>query len=113
MAYGRETLRKAGQSLMDFDAKYAARAEKDMGGAHNAPLKTALGGTALKDIGELEADSWYEAALGYGLMGGAAATNIGYRYGLPAAGLTLAGKGLYDLTNSMSQQTDSTLSPGT
>ena len=26
------------------------------------------------------------------------ATNIGYRYGLPAAGLTLAGKGLYDLT---------------
>ena len=34
---------------------------------------------------------------------GVAATNIGYRYGLPAAGVTLAGKGLYDLSVQLGQ----------
>ena len=39
------------------------------------------------------------------------AAAAGFRYGLPAAGITLAGKGLYDLTAGMNEQTSGTLMP--
>ena len=106
MAYGMQQLRKAGKALQDFDTAYADRAEKDMGGAHKSPLKVMLGGSPLQSIGYDEAENIKEHAMGIAFTAGVGATNVGYRYGLPAAGLTLAGKGLYDLTASFGTQAD-------
>ena len=44
--------------------------------------------------------------IGSVMSGGAAATNLGYRYGLPAAGVTLAGKALIDLTSAFGGAAD-------
>ena len=111
MAYGKDMLRRAGQSLMDFDERYAARAERDMGGADRNPLKVLLGGNPLKGPYENDGEGMLERLIVGGAMGGTMAVNVGYRYGLPAAGVTLAGQGLYDLTNSLNQQTESTIMP--
>ena len=112
--YGKELLRKAGQSMMDFDRRYADRAAKDMN-AYATPMggvRGMLGGNALADIAQgFEADTLKEKMMGYGMQAGMMATNAGYRYGLPAAGITLAGKGLYDLTMGLNQQTEGTLPP--
>ena len=43
------------------------------------------------------------------MRAGFVGTNLGYRYGLPAAGVTLAGKGLYDLTTNMGNTTEGEL----
>ena len=49
-----------------------------------------------------------EKAVGYAAVG----ANVASRYALPAGGVTLAGKGLYDLTQMMmDQQTSGTLEP--
>lgn len=95
-----EQLRKAGRALQNFDTAYARRAERDFGGAHKAPLKSGLGGAPLNEISydTKLAEGITEHLIGSAFVGTAMATNIGYRYGLPAAGLTLAGKGLLDLT---------------
>ena len=93
-----QQLRKAGDFIKDLDTKYATRVEKDMGGAHKSPLKVMLGGSPMASIGYDDAQTVKEHAMGIALTAGVGATNAGYRYGLPAAGLTLAGKGLYDLT---------------
>ena len=117
MAYGMQQLRKAGQAIKDFDAAYAARASRDMGGEELAPTRTTLGGQPLfgqqsyTTRAERNADAqqvrgrdanMLEHLVGdigeRVMVGGMIGTNAGYRYGLPAAGLTLAGKGLYDLT---------------
>jgi hypothetical protein len=119
MNYGRETvsnlLRKAGQGIMDFDRMYAERAARDMK-AYDTPMggiRGMLGGNAIGDIAKgFDSDSLGERLVGYGMQTGMIATNAGYRYGLPAAGITLAGKGLYDLTMGMNQQTQGTLNPG-
>ena len=50
-----------------------------------------------------------DAAIEAAVMSPIVATNVGYRYGLPAAGITLAGKALYDLTQDY--QTSGTLRP--
>jgi len=101
-----QQLRKAGKAIQDFDAAYATRAEKDMGGAHKSPLKVMLGGSPLSSIGYDDAENIKEHLMGAGFTAGVGATNIGYRYGLPAAGLTLAGKGLYDLTAAFGNSAD-------
>ena len=95
-----ERLRKAGSSLRNFDDAYAAKAAE---GAHpfvqmssGLPVTYAPSGTAA------------EKAVGYALVG----VNAGARYALPAGGVTLAGKGLYDLTQMMlDQQSSGTISP--
>jgi len=94
-----QQLRKAGKALNDFDKAYASRAAKDMGGAHQSPMRVMLGGSALSDIGyDIKAAKGpREHMIGSAFVAGVGATNVGYRYGLPAAGLTLAGKGLLDL----------------
>ena len=43
--------------------------------------------------------------------GGIKSLNAGYRYGLPAAGVTLAGKALLDLTGAYETQTNGTIMP--
>ena len=115
MAYGRDILRKAGQSLMNFDERYADRAARDMGGAHKSGLQVGLGGTSIRSLSQgadFKDPSISDYLMAYGYLGGAMGTNLGYRYGLPAAGVTLAGQGLYNLAASMNQQTESTITPG-
>ena len=43
-------------------------------------------------------DAFFNYVVKPGMQVAPYASNIAVRYGLPAAGLTLAGKGLYDLT---------------
>ena len=120
MNYGRETvsnfLRKAGEGLRDFDQRYADRAAADIVGLDKPGLlngiEARLGGTSLSDVAQgYNYDTTRERLMGLGISTGEMITNAGYRYGLPAAGLTLAGKGLYDLTIGMNQQTEGTLQP--
>ena len=89
-----DKLRMAGQRVNDFDKAYAARAAQDMGVIEDHPLRHALGASAVSEIGEVQADSMIERILGEALAMGARGTNIGYRYGLPAAGLTAGAAGL-------------------
>ena len=124
MAYGMQQLRKAGDFIKDLDVKYAERAARDMGG-DPASVGVQLGGQPLSSKIELtsnaernEASQRFRgrdaSALEHLMLGGAEAavvggviaTNAGYRYGLPAAGLTLAGKGLYDLTAAFGNSAD-------
>lgn len=95
-------LRFAAEKLGQFDEAYANRAAKDMGGLYESPLKVMLGGMPLNSEVELDGDTRIKRAVEAAMLGGVYGTNVGYRYGLPAAGVTLAGKGLYDLTQAMS-----------
>ena len=100
-------LRTAGKAIADFDERYANLAAKHMG---DNPLAQALGASPLKGPYSFSKDrNFGEAAAERAIVGGMVATNVGYRYGLPAAGLTLAGKALYDLTQSY--QTSGTIEP--
>ena len=98
MAYGMQQLRKAGKALQGFDTAYADRVRKGMGGEKDSPMKVMLGGQPLSSIRYEGAESLTDHLQGSAFVAGVGATNVGYRYGLPAAGLTLAGKGLLDLT---------------
>jgi hypothetical protein len=60
-----------------------------------------LGGSAISDIGDLQADSAIERVLGELAILGTKGTNVGYRYGLPAAGATLGAVGLEDLISKL------------
>ena len=96
----KDGLRTAGASLREFDNAYAARVSD---GAHplvqmtsGFPITYAPAGTAA------------EKAAAYGMLG----VNAAARYALPAGGVTLAGKGLYDLTQMMmNQQSSGTIDP--
>ena len=100
-------LRTAGKALLDFDEAYANRAYKDLEGR---PVAQDLGATPLRGPYEFSKEATLAEALAErALVGTMVGTNIGYRYGLPAAGVTLAGKALYDLTQSY--QTSGTISP--
>ncbi len=111
MAYGRDILRRAGQSFLDFDERYADRAARDLGGFENSPLKAMFGGVPLKGPYANDGETWGEKLIGGAAIAAPMAVNVGYRYGLPAAGVTLAGQGLYDLTTALNQQTESTIMP--
>ena len=91
-------LRMAGQKIKAFDDAYADRVARDIVSVHEYPLRHLLGASPIIEDPQLVADTLMEKLLGYGMIAGTTATNIGYRYGLPAAGVTLAGKGLYDMT---------------
>ena len=119
-------LRKAGDAIAGLDERYAARVRKD---SPYLPATQLLGGQALgipvaspgKEIamdmakevkgpaspGAIKRHQAAELALGAGIV----ATNAAYRYGLPAAGITLAGKGLIDTASMLDQQTSGTLDP--
>jgi len=101
-----QRLRKAGEALAQFDERYANRAAKDMGGITEHPVRVMLGGTPLNQMSVERADSQIENVLAHAALAGAGASNVAYRYGLPAAGVTLAGKGLYDLATEYGGQAD-------
>jgi hypothetical protein len=127
MAYGREMLRKAGSKLMDLDRQYADFAVKGMtdDDPRRKQYGTALGDIMGSDRTEYmnnQPGSWMggdnsgdvvnpwngsrtasspveDLGMHHRMMDLAQMSdNIGVRYGLPAAGVTLAGKGLYDMT---------------
>ena len=127
MAYGSEMLRKAGSRLMDLDRQYADFAVKGLtdDDPRRKEYGTALGdimGTDRRNYMNDQRESWMGGDNGGEVVNAwsgarSASTpmedlgmhhqmmdivqmsdNIGVRYGLPAAGVTLAGKGLYDIT---------------
>ena len=104
MAHGREMimggLRKAGTALNNFDTAYAKKVEESIG-----PNKVFRGITSAVPIYDVfdpnnpgRADTRMEK-IGLAAMNtGVFASNVASRYALPAGGLTLAGKALYDMT---------------
>ena len=102
-------IRKAGEALANFDRAYADRAYNDLDGDNHA-IRGALGGIGIADLGIDPAVKGVKDRILTEIMrAGFAGTNLGYRYGLPAAGVTLAGKGLYDLTSDMGNTTEGEL----
>ena len=112
MAYGMEQLRKAGRAFLDFDKKYAdaiydspyladSRGEVMTEGRQRyrnmrgLPLEDVPGYTIVRDEAGNELPSDFRSKLNDFAYG---AANVGARYALPAYGVTVAGKGLYDLT---------------
>ena len=127
-----QQLRKAGEAIRNFDDSYSQKIYDMYDGismrAHNADRKpnnteaiaevigtTFLGGHPSfrrADVSPTEANA--------GPMKQAAATALTYaipavnavpKYVLPAAGVSLAGKGLIDIAGAISQQTSGTLEP--
>ena len=130
MAYGMEQLRKAGQAMRNFDDAYA---KKVRGMYDKAPAAIAVPGQVMsgtpimhkpqisskeqmrqpgytqgvpKDreptAGEMFRHQAIEGTMAVGVMG----ANFASRYALPAGGVTLAGKALYDLTTSFGGAAD-------
>jgi len=108
MAYGMQQLRKAGKALQDFDTAYADKIEKgvqenmaNMPGPRGV-LEGFRGMTSAVPLDQIYVDQGAsnakEKAMSIAMNTGVFAANVGSRYMLPAGGLTLAGKGLYDLT---------------
>jgi len=107
-----DKLKALGTRALNFDNAYADRVSADME-RYMPPLaketSQMLGGTKL---GDMETSPEARKLGGASLLSEQAAiaavraTNLGYRYGLPAAGLTLAGKGLADMTNNFGTAAD-------
>ena len=114
----RERLRKAGNKIAEIDKAYGKKVGRFIAGdpekrKDNAVgvARTALGGVARSQYGEagLEFEKppgfWGKAAdkaVGVGVP----TAGLGIRYGIPAAGVALAGKGLMDLTAQINQMGD-------
>ena len=94
----KEGLGQIKQGLINLDTKFAEKAMNDMGGPHKSPMKTLLGGTPSNTLGYDGAETVKDHVIGQAYKIGTIGTNAGYRYGLPAAGVTLAGKGLFDMS---------------
>ena len=90
----KDKLRKAGSSLREFDDAYAAKVAE---GAHplvqmTSDSQSRMHRPAQQRRRQPHTGCWVNAAA---------------RYALPAGGVTLAGKGLYDLTQMMMDQQSS------
>ena len=123
MNYGRETvgnfLRKAGDSIRNFDEAYGKRVSEIIRGNEEQPSGvrnvSAIAAGWPARISQLEREPGDENLPRTAVMAmraaqvGLPAIGATVRYGLPAAGVTAAGVGLYDLTQSMSQQTEGTM----
>jgi hypothetical protein len=119
MAYGKEQLRKAGDFIKSLDKRYAdavyeSMSPKDPTAGPIAGLREIAAGYASQPLGYPnqvlnESDPRYKPYMDKGVKAAAA----GFRYGLPAAGITLAGKGLIDLTGMFAgdEQTPGTVMP--
>ena len=98
MAYGMQQLRKAGDALRNFDAKYADKVNKVVAGENPGMVRGIAGMAVGSPIGEgyntIKADGPMGKALATGALAGLDASNVAVRYGLPAAGLTAAGMAL-------------------
>lgn len=114
--YGRELLRKAGEGLRNFDDAYSAKI-RDMYEGANPTVKaigyTVGGGYPSLRKGEVEREIGPETrrqqmqrqAMEYALP----IANAVPKYVLPAAGVTMAGQGLIELTQGMNQQSSGTI----
>ena len=98
MAYGMEQLRKAGRALDKFDRAYASKIASNID-PHKKPIAEIGSAVPIADalLGG-RADTPTEKALLVAMNAGVAGMNVASRYALPAGGITLAGKALYDLT---------------
>ena len=100
-----DLLGKGGRRFNEFDRAYAAKVAPNPNtdpvgyATRGVPLSEILGGTDMYD-------SQVEYLLGKLAEGGAMASNIGSRYALPAGGVTLAGKGLYDVIGMLQGEED-------
>ena len=123
MAYGKETIRKAGEMLRRMDDAYSvniAKLYRDagptvkfgsymIGGAHPSFRKAV---PLIKD-GAGQMEQMFGTAMQYAVP----AANAVPKYVLPAAGVTLAGKGLFDVgvmlgqAAAANQQTEGTITP--
>jgi len=111
MAYGMNQLRKAGQALRGMDDAYSAKIAQMYEGSNPAVQAAAymVGGAhpSLRKAEPEGAEGAVKVALEYAVP----AMNAVPKYVLPAAGVTLAGKGLLDMAGIIGQQTSSTLEP--
>jgi len=111
-------LRKAGQALTigakktakavgKADAAYANAVDKATNKSNN-PGAYITRGLPLNEVykNQLQADSPVERLVGEAATAGVLAAKSASRYALPAAGVTLAGKGLYDLTTKFGSKAD-------
>ena len=104
-------LKRAVEGARALDDAYSAKIANMYQGANPAVQAGAymVGGAhpSLRKAEPEGAKGAVRAMLEYGIP----AVNAVPKYVLPAAGVTLAGKGLIDLANAIGQQTSSTLEP--
>lgn len=122
MSYGRESiangLRKAGQAIRNFDDAYSEKI-RDMYSQDNTnPVVGSVGlliGGSVPSTRKLDTtpqdDSWQQKTMATAMSYGLPAVSTVPKYVLPAAGVTLAGKGLIDIAGAIGQQTPTTLEP--
>ena len=110
-------LRGVGQQLGDLAARYAQAVDKRFGlsqpGAGNAKALQGLrSAVPIRDVfGQGQADTMQEKAMLAGIDAAVLGSNLVSRYALPVGAVTLAGKGLYDLTQMLNQQSSGTIAP--
>jgi hypothetical protein len=122
MSYGRETiangLRKAGQTIRNFDDAYSEKIMDMYSQDNTNPVVGSIGllvGGSVPSTRKLDTtpqdDSWQQKTMATAMSYGLPAVSTVPKYVLPAAGVTLAGKGLVDLAGILGQQTNGTLEP--
>lgn len=100
MTYGRQVimdgLRKAGTAFLDMDERYAKAIEDRLPSNPNVVQGFGGFGSAIpiREMNPFAAESRKDMLIDSAVLG----ANVASRYLLPAGGVTLAGKGLYDLT---------------
>ena len=108
MMYGRQTvmdgLRKAGNAFLDMDERYAKAIEDRLPSNPNVVQGFGGFGSAIpiREMNPFAADSMKDGLIDGAVLG----ANVASRYLLPAGGVTLAGKGLYDMTVAFDSQQD-------
>jgi hypothetical protein len=115
MAAPKRYLRKAGVALLRGDDAYAKRI-RDMYGSEdpNTPLAQGMAGLLLGGapartaFAPSQADSQIGQLKDRAATIGFTASGLGARYGAPAAGISLAGKGLIDIANALSNPVEQT-----
>ena len=101
--------RKVGEALNNFDKAYASKFERNAKGpidgvgmvGRAVPLSESyetIGMSEYETRGGIGPRTRSERDMGRAVGTGVFAANLASRYLLPAGGITLAGKGLYDLT---------------
>ena len=113
----REQLRKAGRKIAEVDRAYAEKVGDFIAGDPNKWkdrkrdfIRGVVGGVAESQYGDVKFEFNKEPNF-WGKVGVKAAeigiptAGLGIRYGIPAAGVALAGKGLMDLTAQLNQMT--------
>ena len=108
----REFLRKAGRKLEELDHAYAEKIT-DMytgGGKRYGQFESGARMFGAAFLGGVPISKRYLRGE-EGAPNAVIALNAAVRYGAPAIGITLAGKGIMDLTAAYNQQTAGTLEP--